>query len=161
MTDQELSARFASIEESIRAEAVVTRRHFDVVAEGLRIDIKIVAEGHDTLQQKTDDLKDGLSRVEVGQQRLEVRQTALEHRQGRLEERQGKLEGRQGKLEDRQGKLEERQEGLENQQRALTTEVRGLAARLFSLHGPVPNFQFCKAVPVEATEPCTSSSRHP
>jgi hypothetical protein len=45
MTDEELNARFASIEASIKAEGTVTRRHFDVVAEGLRIDIKIVAEG--------------------------------------------------------------------------------------------------------------------
>jgi hypothetical protein len=59
MTDEELNARFASIEASIKAEGTVTRHHFDVVGEGLRIDIKIVAEGHDGLRQKTDDLKEG------------------------------------------------------------------------------------------------------
>src|SRR5262245_29141118 len=96
MTDDEFNARFASIEASIKAEGVVTRRHFDVVAEGLRIDIKIIAEGHDVLRQKTDDLKEGFSRLEAGQQRLEIRQLALEHRQGRLENRQGRLEQRQG-----------------------------------------------------------------
>jgi hypothetical protein len=48
MTDAELSARFESLqttlEASIKAEGLVTRRHFDVVAEGLRTEIRIIAE---------------------------------------------------------------------------------------------------------------------
>ena len=145
MTDQELDARFesfgarlkADISAEIRAEGVITRRHFDVVAEGLKADIRVIADGHLALRDDVAGLKAGQERLEHGQERLEIRQLALEHRQGKLEERQGKLEERQGKLEEgqgrleeRQGKLEERQEALGESQRDLATEVRLLAARL-------------------------------
>ena len=39
--------RFAKVEEQIRTSAAETRRHFDVVAEGLKAPIKVIAEGHD------------------------------------------------------------------------------------------------------------------
>ena len=123
MTDQELNARFERFETTfkdirtdIKAEGEITRRHFDVVAEDLKANIKIIAEGHDALRQDVADLKAGQTRLEAGQERLEIRQLALEHRQGKLEERQGKLEERQGELE--------------GAQRDLVTEVRLLAARL-------------------------------
>lgn len=93
MTDQELDARFegfaanlksemssfkSDITTDIKAEGEITRRHIDVVAEGLRADISVIAEGHDALR--------------ADQVRLETRRLALEHRQGKLEERQADLE---------------------------------------------------------------------
>jgi len=124
MTDQELDARFesfgaklkADISAEIRAEGLVTRRHFDVVAEGLRAEIKVIADGHAALRDDVTSLKAGQERLERGQERLEIRQLALEHRQG--------------KLEERQARLEERQETLEESQHDLVTEVRLLVARL-------------------------------
>jgi hypothetical protein len=125
MTDQELDARFEKFEASIKsemstfkseiraeirtdiradikAEGEITRRHFDVVADGLKTEIKVIAEGHDALRQDVARLKAGQERLEGRQERLEIRQLALEHRQGKLEEGQN----------------------------ALVTEVRLLAARL-------------------------------
>jgi chromosome segregation ATPase len=156
MTDDELDARFerfaadikdgvkAEITAEIKAEGETTRRHFDVVADGLKADIKVIADGHAALHDDMVGVRTGQARLEVRQERLEIRQLALEHRQGKLEERQGNLEERQGKLEERQGTLEERQgkleEGVEtlsegqqelvDGQRSLVTEVRLLAARL-------------------------------
>jgi len=134
MTDEELTARFdglaadiktvktelkgeisADIKAEIKAEGATTRRHFDVVAEGLRAEIKVIADGHTALHDDMVGVKTGQARLEGRQERLEIRQLALEHRQG--------------KLEDRQGKLEERVETLSDGQRALVTEVRLLAAR--------------------------------
>src|SRR5947209_7616416 len=121
MTDEELDARFerfaadiktskVEISAEIKAEGATTRRHFDVVAEGLRAEIKVIADGHAALHDDMVGVKTGQARLEVRQERLEIRQLALEHRQG--------------KLEERQGKLEERVETLSDGQRALVTEVR-------------------------------------
>ncbi|MGH7311092.1 MAG: hypothetical protein ACREK6_20625 [Candidatus Rokuibacteriota bacterium] len=41
----DLAEAMATLRAEIRTEAVATRRHFDVVAEGLRGDIRLVAEG--------------------------------------------------------------------------------------------------------------------
>ena len=75
MTDEELNARFHSLQVFVRstvtAEGVATRRHFDVVGEGLRGDIQLLAEGHDALRQDVSDLKNGQQRLEAGVGRLE------------------------------------------------------------------------------------------
>src|SRR5258705_12362517 len=123
MTDQELDARFEGLEKTlkseitteIKAEGEITRRHFDVVADGLKADIRIIAEGHDALRVDVAGLKTGQVRLEAGQVRLETRQLALEHRQGKLEERQSNLEGHQERLEGRQGALEGDQQELSNE----------------------------------------------
>ena len=103
MTDQEIDARFESFAAKIRsdiradiraditAEGVVTRRHFDVVAEGLRAEIKVIADGHEALRSDVAALNDAQERLEHRQERLEIRQLALEHRQGKLEEGQRDL----------------------------------------------------------------------
>ncbi len=55
---QEIQAGAAGIREELRQEiqasAVETRRHFDVVAEGLRSEIRLLAEGIGTLDQKVE-----------------------------------------------------------------------------------------------------------
>ena len=134
MTDQELNARFdslrAEIKTEIKAEGETTRRHFDVVGEGLRAEIRVIAEGHTALRDDVAELKAGQSRLEGRQERLEIRQLALEHRQGRLEEGQGKLEDRVGELERGQVAFRESQQDLIDGQRVLVAEVRQLSARL-------------------------------
>jgi mitogen-activated protein kinase kinase kinase kinase 4 len=140
----QVDVRFDRLEAAIRAENAATRRHFEVVAEGLEQKIKVVADGHIALRDDFAGLRAGQERLEAGQTRLEVRQQALEFRQGALESRQEALEFRQGALESRQEALESRQEALESRQErvetrlaavedgqnSLVTEVRLLTAHL-------------------------------
>ena len=112
MTDQELHERFERVATDIKAEGAATRRYFDVVAEGLRADIRVLADGHAALHDDMAGVKAGQERLEARQERLEIRQLALEHGQGARPATEKRLEERQGTLEERQGKLEERQEGL-------------------------------------------------
>ena len=79
--------RFETLTAFIREENVETRRHFDIVAEGLKTEIKVIAEGHETLRGTLAALTSRHEQVEKRQDRLEDRQLALEHRQGKLEER--------------------------------------------------------------------------
>jgi len=89
MTDQELNARFEALKEDmsssiaafgaqvkaeiraeIKGEGETTRRYFDVVAEGLRSDIRVIAEGDAALRDDVAELKVGQSRLEGRQERL-------------------------------------------------------------------------------------------
>src|SRR5262249_46609267 len=110
MSDQEMDARFdklaagikselsafksemsvfkSEIRSEIKAEGETTRRHFDVVAEGLKAEIEVIAGGHLALRDDMATLKAAQGRLEGRQERLEIRQLALEHRQGKLEEGQ-------------------------------------------------------------------------
>jgi hypothetical protein len=92
----------SEIRSEIKAEGEITRTHFDVVAEGLRAEIRVIADGHLALRDDVAGLKAAQERLEGRQERLETRQLGLEHRQGKLEEGQ----------------------------HALVTEVRLMAARL-------------------------------
>jgi len=116
MTADELDDRFARLEALMRAESAETRRHFDVAAEGLRLEIRVIAEGHEVLRADVAELKTGQTRLEAGLGRLEIRQQALEYRQERVETRLERVESGQSELSDGQ--------------QALVTEVRLLAARL-------------------------------
>jgi hypothetical protein len=50
------------IQVMIQDAALQTRRHFDVVAEGLRSDVRAIAEGHVTLSDKLDRFQDEVRR---------------------------------------------------------------------------------------------------
>jgi hypothetical protein len=60
----------------MREEAIETRRHFDVVAESLRDDIRLIAEGQATLSQKFDvstgEFKQDIAKLDVRVTRLEA-----------------------------------------------------------------------------------------
>jgi alkylhydroperoxidase/carboxymuconolactone decarboxylase family protein YurZ len=58
--------------QAVREEGQQTRRHFDVVAESLRGDIRLVAEGHAGLQQRVD------TEVKAADATLDRRATRLE-----------------------------------------------------------------------------------
>jgi hypothetical protein len=92
----------ASINSEIKTEGEITRRHFDVVAERLKGEIKVIADGRLAQREDVASLKAAQERLDGRQERLEIRQLAIEHRQGKLEEGQ----------------------------HALVTEVRSMAARL-------------------------------
>lgn len=55
-TKEELRAAVATLatKEELRAEGEETRRHFDVVAESLRTDIRLIAEGQVHVTGRTD-----------------------------------------------------------------------------------------------------------
>lgn len=59
--DTRLSTAIARIEttlrQEIREEGITTRRHFDVMAESLRDDIRIIAEGLVTLDAKVETMR--------------------------------------------------------------------------------------------------------
>ena len=59
--DTRLSAEIRRVEttlrQEIREEGIATRRHFDVVAESLRDDIRIIAEGVITLDAKVEAMR--------------------------------------------------------------------------------------------------------
>jgi len=82
---ERVDERFERMETLIREEGEATRRHFDVVAEAMKLDIKIVADGHAALQGDVTVLKTRQHRLEGRQENLEVRQLALESRQRKLE----------------------------------------------------------------------------
>ena len=60
--DARLSAEIRRVEttlrQEIREEGIDTRRHFDVIAESLRDDIRIIAEGLIALDTKVDTIRD-------------------------------------------------------------------------------------------------------
>ena len=55
--DGRLSAEMGKVRTEIREEGIVTRRHFDVVAESLRAAIRLIAEGLVALDAKFEGIK--------------------------------------------------------------------------------------------------------
>ena len=54
---RDVEIRLSDVDFHVREEAVATRRHFDVVAESLRDDIRIIAEGLITLDAKVEAMR--------------------------------------------------------------------------------------------------------
>lgn len=52
-----LSAELRRLRQEVRDEGMTTRRHFDVVAESVRDDIRIIAEGLIALDSKVEAMK--------------------------------------------------------------------------------------------------------
>ena len=77
-TKEELLATGEELRSALREEGERTRRHFDVVAEGLRDDIRLIAEGHDTVQRGLEAQRKETKAVRVDVDRLDVRVTRLE-----------------------------------------------------------------------------------
>ena len=72
------------LRQDIQASAAETRRHFEVIAEGLRAEIQVVAEGFSTLDEKVDRFRDEVhqefSKVDRRFLHLDARIAALERR---------------------------------------------------------------------------------
>jgi hypothetical protein len=115
----EVDARFNEMRQLILDEGKRTRSHFDVVAEGLKDEIKVIAEGHVTLIAHNATVDSQLQRLEMGQDRIELRVLAIESRVGSVESRVGSVESRVG--------------SMEKTQKVVLTEVRGLAMKVDGL----------------------------
>ena len=69
----------------VQEEGIATRRHFDIVAERMKADIALIAEGHKATTDNVVALSVRVDGLEARQERLDVRQLALETRQTKLE----------------------------------------------------------------------------
>ena len=99
---EQVDSTFSEMYRLIVQEGERTRRHFDVVAEGLEGRIRLGLEGYSELRADVSDLKDGQQRLEAGHLQLDVRMLALESRVT----------------------------GVEKVQKIVLTEIRGLATRI-------------------------------
>ena len=84
--DPDLRAAVEELHRRVDANAVETRRHFDVVGEGLRTEVRLVAEGVTALSERVDRVEGNLIQ-------------SLEARVGELGQRYGDLESRLHRLE--------------------------------------------------------------
>ena len=98
---EQVDATLVRLEELIKAEGAITRRHFEVVAEDMKGQVKLIAEGHSVLAEHIVDVKGGIERLETGQADLVLRVSAVESRMS----------------------------SVAQLQRVVLTEVRGLAAK--------------------------------
>lgn len=101
---EEVDRRFdqTATKEELRAQQAETRRHFEVIGEGLRADIRQVAEGHQVLvdgQARTIERIDQLER-ELG--------AMIRFSYAQVERRIQELEGNYASLNERVGRLESR-----------------------------------------------------
>jgi hypothetical protein len=94
--------RFTEMYQLIVKEGERTRKHFDVVAENLKSQITLIAEGHSALRDDGTEMKSRLESVESGQGRLELHVLAIESRVT----------------------------SIEKTQKIVLTEVRGLATKI-------------------------------
>ena len=78
--------RFEHMEAFVREEGAATRRHMDVIADGLRAEIKLFAEGHTALVTSLATLASRHERTERRVDRVEDGQIDHEHRLRKLEE---------------------------------------------------------------------------
>ena len=101
-----VDGKFDGIQQHIDAKAVENRRHFEVVAEGLRSDIQQIAEGHQVLLDRQNRLETRiLERVdqverEIGAM-IKFSYADLDHRMRALEETVSTLQSRVEHIESR------------------------------------------------------------
>jgi predicted nucleic acid-binding Zn-ribbon protein len=106
--DDELKRLIEAMRQENTAAHTETRRHFDVVAEDLRNDVKAVAEGVLANTQQIDSL-----RSEMDEQFSEVK-SMIKFSHAELDRRVRTLEETQRKLEDAVSDLQARVERLES-----------------------------------------------
>jgi len=86
--DQRFDAVDQHFEETLRAireESAATRLHMDIVAEGLRSEIRVIADGHGVLAERMTAMESRQDRADARAERIEDRQLAHEHRLRKLE----------------------------------------------------------------------------
>ncbi len=96
--------------EEVGAQQAETRRHFDVVAEGLRDQIRTVAEGVAGVAQRLDQVEQRLDHFQrkVEDEFAETR-AAIRFSYAQLERRIQELEGNYASLDERVARLEGRE----------------------------------------------------
>ena len=105
--DPELRAAVDEVRRYIDVSTVETRRHFDVVGEGVRADVRLVAEDVTALSGRVDRVESNL-REEIlrAQRHASVLDAELHRKIQPLEARVGELGQRYGDLESRLHRLE-------------------------------------------------------
>ena len=98
------------------------KRHFNVFAEGLRSDFRMVIEGLSANTERLDKVEVRLDRVEGRLERVELRLDGVE---GRLERVEFRLDGVEGRLE----RVEVRLDGVENGLGGVKAMIRPLIPR--------------------------------
>jgi chromosome segregation ATPase len=68
----QIDKRFTELHHLILQEGERTRKHFDVVAENLKSQTMLIAEGHSALRDNGTEIKSRLESFENGQGRLEL-----------------------------------------------------------------------------------------
>lgn len=109
---------------AIKQDNEQTRLHFDVVAEGLKSDIRLLAEGHGVLVEKVDGLGTRMDRLETKVDRLETKVDALDTRMGHMETRMDHLETKVDHLETRMDHLDTKLDAFIVETRTNFEEVR-------------------------------------
>ena len=104
VTKEELDQIAALFEKAQRE----TMRHFDVVAEGLRSEIRLIAEGHTVLVEKIGALEGCVGRLEERMERVEIKVVALEQKVDALDRKVGALEQKVDVLDRKVGALDEK-----------------------------------------------------
>ncbi|MEO8035482.1 MAG: hypothetical protein ABI837_13685 [Acidobacteriota bacterium] len=95
------------LKQVIEATAAESRRHFDVVAEGMKQQFQLVAEGVSSIGERTDRLTGRFDSLEEGMHRefeevrsmIRLSYTELDRRLRSLEETVGTLQARMNRLE--------------------------------------------------------------
>jgi chromosome segregation ATPase len=83
-------------------------RHFNVVAEHIESQVRIVAEGHTMLGEQIQGVRDDV-RANTGRiEKVQIEVVALDGRLGGVENRLGGVENRLSGVEDRMGGLEDK-----------------------------------------------------
>ncbi|MGC8724285.1 MAG: hypothetical protein ACP5VF_10525 [Acidobacteriota bacterium] len=127
--------------EFIRGENEETRRHFDVVADGVRSDIRLLAEGHGALVEKVDHLDAKVDRLETKVDHLDTRMEVLETKVDHLETRMDVLETKVDHLDTRMEVLETKVDHLDTRMDALETKVDHLDTRMDVLETKVDHLE--------------------
>jgi predicted nucleic acid-binding Zn-ribbon protein len=107
MGDDELKSLLESLRRENAAAHVETRRHFDVVIEGARRDVRLVAEGVAQTREELARLETKVEQTAAETQAMiKFSHTDLDRRMRTLEETQSKLEDALLELQTRVERLE-------------------------------------------------------
>ncbi len=124
----EIKRLFLETTEALRLKfdekAEETCRHMDVVAESLRGEIRVVAEGVEAANERLDRHEVILTSLTSRMERVDVGQQAIESRMGNVEKGQRAIEGRMGTMEEGQRAIESRMTGLEGELHGHRDEMR-------------------------------------
>ncbi len=110
---------------AIKQDNEQTRRHFDVVAESLKSDIRLLAEGHGVLVEKIDGLGTRMDSLETKVDHLETKVDSLETKVDHLETKVDHLEVKVDNLETKVDNLGTKVDHLETRMDGLETKLDG------------------------------------
>ena len=114
---------------AIKQDNEQTRLHFDVVAESLKSDIRLLAEGHGVLVEKVDGLGTRMDRLETKVDQLE---TKVDHLETKLD---GFIVETRANFEEVRASIKFSYAELDRRLTFLESGFKDLSARMASLEG--------------------------